>query len=179
KRLTILDEKGNPVPVLKRKNEGRYEEWAFTNPHGTSGSNLAYALNPHSIQKQARSCTSCHLSTKALGLGDGDLKIGNNPTGKNDFLEPLNRSDIMNKASRFDPQAKVSMRGESLAGSHQQKARTFNQREINRILRVGNCIPCHDSYDDPIYQDIQKSYRFASTLDHRQLRDKILSLRQE
>ena len=179
KRLTILDEKGNPVPVLKRQNEGRYEEWAFTNPHGTSGSNLAYALNPHSIQKQARSCTSCHLSTKALGLGDGDLKIGNNPTGKNDFLEPLNRSDIMNKASRFDPQAKVSMRGESLAGSHQQKARTFNQREINRILRVGNCIPCHDSYDDPIYQDIQKSYRFASTLDHRQLRDKILSLRQE
>jgi hypothetical protein len=180
RHLTVLDEKQNPIPVLGQMGEkrGHYQQWAFTNPHGTSGSNLAYALNPHSIQKQTRSCTSCHLSTKTLGLGEGDLKIGKNSTGKNDFVEPLNRSDIMRKASRFEPQAKVSMRGESLAGAHQPKARTFNQKEINRILRVGNCIPCHDSYGDPIYQNIQNSYRFESTQDHRRLRDKILNLRQ-
>ena len=94
-------------------------------------------------------------------------------------MDPLNRSDKMLKASQFDPQAKVTMRGESLAGTHQPTARTFNQKEINRILRVGNCIPCHDSYEDPIYQDIKKSYRFERTLDHRHLREKILSLRQE
>ena len=181
RHLTILDERENPIPVLGQMGEkrGRYRQWAFTNPHGTSGSNLAYALNPHSIQKQARSCTSCHLSAKTLGLGEGDLKIGKNSTGKNDFVDPLNRSDKMLKASQFDPQAKVSMRGESLAGTHQPTARTFNQKEINRILRVGNCIPCHDSYEDPIYQDIKKSYRFERTLDHRHLREKILSLRQE
>jgi hypothetical protein len=157
---------------------GHYRQWAFTNPHGTSGSNLAYALNPHSIQKQVRSCTSCHLSSKALGLGEGDLKIGKNSTGKNDIIVPLNRSDIIRQASKFEPQAKVSMRGESLSGTHQLKARTFNQKEINRILRVGNCIPCHDSYGDPIYQDIKVSYRFAGTLNHRRLREKILDLRQ-
>ena len=180
RHLTVLDEKGNPIPVLGRMGteRGRYWQWAFTNPHGTSGSNLAYALNPHSIQKQARSCTSCHLSTKTLGLGEGDLKIGKNSTGKNDFVDPLNRSDIMMKASQFEPQAKVSMRGEPLAGTHQPIARTFNQKEINRILRIGNCIPCHDSYGDPIYQDIKKSYRFERTMDHRSLREKILSLRQ-
>ena len=180
RHLTVLDEKGNPIPVLGRMGteRGRYRQWAFTNPHGTSGSNLAYALNPHSIQKQARSCTSCHLSTKTLGLGEGDLKIGKNSTGKNDFVDPLNRSDIMMKASQFEPQAKVSMRGEPLAGTHQPIARTFNQKEINRILRIGNCIPCHDSYGDPIYQDIKKSYRFERTMDHRSLREKILSLRQ-
>ncbi len=177
KHLTVLDESGKSVPVLQRMEEGRYEEWAFTNPHGTSGANLAYALNPHSIQKQARTCASCHLSAKALGLGSGDIRIGKSSSGKNDLVEPLNRSDIIKEASQFDPQAKVSMRGESLAGTHQQKARTFNQEEINRILRVGNCIPCHDNYDDPIYQDIERSYKFESTLDHRRLRDKILSLR--
>jgi hypothetical protein len=82
RHLTILDEKGNPIPVLGRMGtqRGRYRQWAFTNPHGTSGSNLAYALNPHSIRKQARSCTSCHLSGKTLGLGEGDLKIGKNAT---------------------------------------------------------------------------------------------------
>ena len=181
RHLTILDEKGNPIPVLGRMGtqRGRYRQWAFTNPHGTSGSNLAYALNPHSIRKQARSCTSCHLSGKTLGLGEGDLKIGKNATGKNDFVDPLNRSDIILKASQFEPQAKVSMRGESIAGTHQPQARTFNQKEINRILRIGNCIPCHDSYEDPIYQDIQKSYKFERSLDHRRLREKILSLRQE
>ena len=181
RHLTILDEKGNPIPVLGRMGtqRGRYRQWAFTNPHGTSGSNLAYALNPHSIRKQARSCTSCHLSGKTLGLGEGDLKIGKNSTGKNDFVDPLNRSDIILKDSQFEPQAKVSMRGESIAGTHQPQARTFNQKEINRILRIGNCIPCHDSYEDPIYQDIKKSYKFERSLDHRRLREKILSLRQE
>jgi hypothetical protein len=181
RHLTVLDEKGNLIPVLGRMGtqRGRYRQWAFTNPHGTSGSNLAYALNPHSIRKQARSCTSCHLSGKTLGLGEGDLKIGKNATGKNDFVDPLNRSDIILKASQFEPQAKVSMRGESIAGTHQPQARTFNQKEINRILRIGNCIPCHDSYEDPIYQDIKKSYKFERSLDHRRLREKILSLRQE
>ena len=181
RHLTVLDEKENPLPVLDQMGEerGRYRKWAFTNPHGTSGSNLAYALNPHSIQTQARSCASCHLSGKTLGLGEGDLKIGKNSTGKNDFVDPLNRSDIMLKASKFDPQAKVSMRGDSLAGTHQPRARTFNQKEINRILRVGNCIPCHDSYADPIYQDIKKSYSFERTQDHRRLRKKILNSRQE
>jgi hypothetical protein len=180
RQLTILDEKKNSIPVLGKMGEerGHYRQWSFTNPHGTSGANLAYALNPHSIQKQARSCTSCHLSSKSLGLGEGDLKIGKDSTGKNDFVEPVNRSDIMRKASQFEPQAKISMRGESLAGTHQPKARTFNQKEINRILRVGNCIPCHDNYGDPIYKDIKSSYQFANTQDHRQLREKILSLRQ-
>ena len=180
RHLTVLDERENPIPVLGKMGDvrGQYRKWAFTNPHGTSGSNLAYALNPHSIQKQARSCTSCHLSPETLGLGAGDLKIGKSFTGKNDFIDPLDRTDKMLKASQFDPQAKVSMRGEPLAGTHQPKARTFNQREIIRILRVGNCIPCHDRYDDPVYQDINQSYAFARTMDHRRLREKILNLRQ-
>jgi hypothetical protein len=180
RHLTVLDERKNPIPVLGKMGnvQGQYRKWAFTNPHGTSGSNLAYALNPHSIQKKARSCTSCHLSPETLGLGAGDLKIGKSFKGKNDFVDPLDRTDIMLKASQFDPQAKVSMRGEPLAGTHQPKARTFNQKEIIRILRVGNCIPCHDRYDDSIYQDINQSYAFARTMDHRRLREQILNLRQ-
>ena len=180
RHLTVIDERGKQIPVLGRMGDeqGHYRQWAFTNPHGTSGSNLAYALNPHSIQKQARSCTSCHLSPETLGLGAGDLKIGKSSTGKGDFVDPLNRTDKILKSSQFDPQAKMSMRGEPLAGTDQPKARTFNQEEIIRILRVGNCIPCHDRYNDPVYQDINQSYAFARTMDHRRLREKILNLRQ-
>ena len=180
RHFSLLDEKGNPIPVLgpAGKHHGEYKEWTFTNPHNTSGSNLAYSLNPHSTGTKVRSCESCHLSPKTLGLGEGDLRIGVNNTGKNDSLIPLNHSDERVKASKFDPEAKVSMRGESLAGSHQLNARPFNQKEIVRILKVGNCIPCHDEYDDPIYQNINKSYAFEGTMKHRKLREKILDREQ-
>ena len=177
RHFSLLDEKGNSVPALGSTGQfwGKYKEWDFTNSNNKSGSNLAYSLNPHSTGKKVRSCESCHLSPKTLGLGEGDLIIGANNTGKNDSLAPLNRSDQKIKESAFDPQAKVSMRGEILAGSHQLNARPFNQKEIVKILKVGNCIPCHDQYDDPIYQNIKESYSFERTLEHRQLREKILS----
>ena len=180
RHFSLLDEKGNPVLALGSagQHRGKYQEWHFTNPNTSSGSNLAYSLNPHSTGTKVRSCESCHLSPETLGLGKGDLKIGANNTGKNDSLVPLNRLDEKTQASVFDPQAKVSIRGEVLAGSHQLKARPFNQKEIIRILRVGNCIPCHDRYGDRIYQDIKKSYAFESTLEHRQLREQILNSRQ-
>ena len=180
RHFSMLDEKGNPILALgpTGQHRGKYQKWHFTNPDTSSGSNLAYSLNPHSTGTKVRSCESCHLSPETLGLGKGDLKIGANNTGKNDSLVPLNRLDEKTQASVFDPQAKVSIRGEVLAGSHQLKARPFNQKEIIRILRVGNCIPCHDRYGDRIYQDIKKSYAFASTLEHRQLREKILNSRQ-
>ncbi|MDG1929372.1 MAG: hypothetical protein P8I45_06630 [Nitrospinaceae bacterium] len=180
RHFSMLDEKGNPILALgpTGQHRGKYQKWHFTNPDTSSGSNLAYSLNPHSTGTKVRSCESCHLSPETLGLGKGDLKIGANNTGKNDALVPLNRLDEKTQASVFDPQAKVSIRGEVLAGSHQLKARPFNQKEIIRILRVGNCIPCHDRYGDRIYQDIKKSYAFASTLEHRQLREQILNSRQ-
>jgi len=180
RHFSMLDEKDNPILALGStgQHRGKYQEWHFTNPNTSSGSNLVYSLNPHSTGTKVRSCESCHLSPETLGLGKGDLKIGANNTGKNDSLVPLNRLDEKTQASVFDPEAKVSIRGEVLAGSHQLKARPFNQKEIIRILRVGNCIPCHDRYGDRIYQDIKKSYAFESTLEHRQLREQILNSRQ-
>ena len=177
--LTVLDEKGIPITALGKYGQplGPYRDWVFTNPHGYSGANLAYALNPHSVGKQVRSCASCHLSPETLGLGEGDLDIQRRASGENDRMVPLNRSGQVRRNSEFAPGAKISVRGEPLAGSSQPGARPFNQKEINRILKVGNCIPCHDGYDDKIYQDIEKSYRFENKLAHRKLRQKFLNKR--
>ena len=89
-------------------------------------------------------------------------------------MESLKRSHLIGKKSEVASDSTVTPRGEPLAGSSQPKARPFNQEEINRILKVGNCIPCHESYEDPIYQNIEKSYAFEKTLDHRNLRSSIL-----
>ena len=175
--LNVFDEQGNPIPVMRDNGDavGVYREWLFTNPHGYSGGRLAYAMNPHSVGKQVRSCVSCHMSPRALGLGEGDISIGLNSSGKNDALLPLIRTEIIFGRSQLAPKARVTLRGEPLAGVSQPDARPFNQQEINRILRVGNCLPCHDKNDDPIYQDMQKSYLFEKTLDHRNLRKLILN----
>ena len=175
--LNIFDEQEKFIPVMKDNGNfaGIYREWLFTNPHGYLGGRLAYAINPHSTGKKVRSCASCHLSSRALGLGDGDIHIGLNSSGKDDTVLPLNRTDIISGRSQLAPKARLTMRGEALAGISQPSARLFNQEEINRIFKVGNCLPCHDQYSDPIYQDMKKSYLFEKTMDHRNLRQRILS----
>jgi hypothetical protein len=114
------------------------------------------------------------MSPRALGLGEGDIYIGLNSTGKDDTILPLVRTDIISGRSQLAPKARLTMRGEPLAGISQSGARLFNQEEINRILKVGNCLPCHKQYNDPIYQNMTKSYLFEKTLDHRTLRTHIL-----
>lgn len=175
--LTLLDEKGNPIAALAKNGDakGRYRDWEFTNPHGYSGSNLAYAVNPHSVGKKVRSCASCHLSPETLGLGAGEIHLGEKPSGVNDRMEPVVRSDIVKSNSRFAPDAKVDILGKPLAGISQTGARPFNQREITRILRVGNCIPCHDQYNDRIYRNMKKSYAFEKKPAHRKLIDDLLN----
>jgi len=175
--LTFTDEKGNPIAALAKNGDSRgpYKNWTFTNPHGYSGSNLAYAVAPHSVGKKVRSCASCHLSPETVGLGEGDLSLGRKSSGAADQMTALVQSDIVKHNSSLAPDAKVSVRGEPLSGTSQTGARPFNQEEITRILRVGNCIPCHDRYSDRIYRDMKKSYAFEQKVAHRKLRNKILN----
>jgi len=175
--LNVFDQQGNFIPVMDKNGDtlGIYREWSFTNPHGYSGGRLAYAMNPHSVGKKVRTCASCHMSPSAIGLGEGDIRLGLNSIGEDDKVLPLVRTDIISGRSKLAPRARLTMRGEPLAGVSQTGARLFNQEEINRILKVGNCLPCHEQYDDPIYQDMEKSYMFEKTLDHRNLRALILN----
>ena len=175
--LNIFDEQEKFIPVMGENGDtaGIYRKWLFTNPHGYSGGRLAYAINPHSTGKKVRSCASCHMSSSALGLGEGDIYIGRDSSGVDDTILPLVRTDIISGRSQLAPKARLTMRGEPIAGISQPSARLFNQEEINRILKVGNCLPCHEQYSDPIYQDMRKSYSFEKTMDHRNLRARILS----
>jgi hypothetical protein len=175
--LTVLDSKGRALRVIDENGDsiGNYNEWQYTNPHGYSGSNLAYAIDPHSTGGKTRTCASCHLSPTALGLGEGDLEIGKIAKGRDGKLRPLLQTAKVTKGSDSPPFAIGSMRGEPLAGISQEGARPFHQKEISRILKAGSCIPCHDNYNDRIYRNMRKSYAFAKRQEHRILRNKMLA----
>ncbi|MCF8721591.1 hypothetical protein [Nitrospina gracilis] len=177
--LTVLDGQGHPLPVINEEGdmEGTYNEWQFTNPLGYSGSNLMYAAQPHSVKKSVRSCAGCHLSPETLGLGEGELKIKGDSSGEDDEYNFLVLTDIKTLKNQLSPSAAVTLRGQPVAGTGQPNARPLNQAEILRTLRVGNCIPCHDAYDDPVYRNLEKSYEFEKKIQHRRLRDRILNKR--
>ena len=169
--LNALDAKGTPLPVIDDwgDKQGRYREFVFTNPLGYSGANPAYATHPHATGRQVRGCASCHLSAAALGLGEAILEMGQKSSGKKDRAETVQRGNVYGTLGAGARPPMATPQGQPVAGTHQPGARPFNQKELNRILRVGNCLPCHAKEDDPIYRDIDKSYRTAEGARHRAL----------
>ena len=46
----------------------------------------------------------------------------------------------------------VNLDGEPLQYSSRPELRPFNGKELKAILRVGQCVGCHDSYGDEIWK---------------------------
>ncbi len=167
--LTVFDLKGNALPIISIDGDApaQYRKFVFTNPKGYSGANTRNATHPHSVGAKVRSCASCHLSPETLGLGHSDLKMGRKSSGKRDKATPVMQGNIYGTLGERSPLPGGTVQGQTVAGSHQPGTRAFNQKELNRILKVGNCLPCHRREDDPIYKNIEQSYRLATSNKHR------------
>ena len=147
--VTIIGEDGKPILL----------NHIFHTEAGTEGSGadgqLAIDMSPtqpHTMTKNARSCESCHASSKALGLGIGSTRPPNKkyvvdletvdghilPQQAKTQLEPI--EGLENDWSRI-----VDENGNQLAtvGHHFQLSRAFNKAEMDRISREGTCLACH------------------------------------
>ena len=108
----------------------------FTTVDGTSGI-ATNPIQPHTMQKEARTCDDCHMSRKALGLGGGYYDIeGNFPDGA-----PIN----------FELERIVDENGKQLQATNHEGARPLNKEEQQRIMRSGTCVACHGA-DAEVYQ---------------------------
>ncbi len=83
-------------------------------------------IQPHTINKRARSCEDCHSNPKALGLGRGIYDSRANGLPIDFSLERI-----------------VSDNGTQLQATSHEGARPFNKNEIKRIERIGICMSCH------------------------------------
>ena len=106
------------------------------------------AINPHTTQEQGRSCVDCHVSTKTVGLGEGTLAVVD---GEVRFT-PLDQGvqTVSGPTVGFD--VFVALDGTALQHGSRADLRPFNGEELRKILRVGLCVSCHDSYEDPLWQ---------------------------
>lgn len=107
------------------------------------------AINPHTTAARGRECRECHTSTKVLGLGEGTVWREN---GVWHFAGTDQGIDT--EVGRTPPlDAYVAIDGTPLQKSSRPEVRPFNKDELNRILRIGLCLECHDTYTDPAYKN--------------------------
>lgn len=106
------------------------------------------AINPHTTQEGGRGCADCHVSTRTVGLGEGTLSVDDGII----HFEPLDKGvqTVAGQTVGFD--VFVSLDGTPLQHGSRKDLRPFNGDELRRILRVGLCVGCHDSYEDPLWQ---------------------------
>ncbi len=125
--VTLIDEKGESA--------------------GSFNSFTMAALSPHTTQKAGRACADCHTSTKTVGLGEGKAwKEG----GQWRFAGV--DQGVQTEAGLSPPlDGYVDITGKPLQKSARPDLRPFNGEELARILRVGQCLPCHKDYADKIY----------------------------
>ena len=125
--VTLIDEKG--------KIEGGFNRFTMA------------AINPHTTQAKGRDCADCHSSSKTLGLGEGTVL---KKDGKWAFIPIDQGVDTLNgRTVGFDNF--VTIDGKALQHGSRKDLRPFNGEELHRILRVGLCLRCHKTYDDPVY----------------------------
>ncbi len=108
---------------------------------------------PHTIQKEARSCESCHQSSLAIGAGRGTLSW----TGAG---LPQFRSEYALADDGLPLDAWCSFPGDErrAGGSTREHAFPLSEGDQRRIVQVGRCLLCHHK-KDVIYDDFQESLK--------------------
>ncbi len=126
--VTLIDEKG--------KSEGGFNRFTMA------------AINPHTIQAKGRTCKDCHASPKTIGLGEGTVV---KKEGEWHFF-PVDRGLTTEAGQTTGFDNFVTIDGTPLQHGSRKDLRPFNGKELRRILRVGLCLDCHTTSEDPAYK---------------------------
>jgi len=109
--------------------------------------------DPHTTQLKSRTCVDCHFNPATLGLGRGNLNI----IDGNITFQPIYNSVQSGMPFSYPIDAFVSPKGKQFQSTSRKEARSFNLGELNRIVGAYKCIICHNTYNDKIYKDFNKS----------------------
>ena len=118
-------------------------------------------ITPHTIRRRGRTCASCHRDPVALGYGRGALEITvpagprpepGQPAEKGPYrLRP--RYQALDDGLPADAWIAVLDGSDTPAGGRATRSdmRPLDVVEQRRVLRVGECLACHDGDERAIY----------------------------
>jgi hypothetical protein len=93
----------------------------------------------HTINKEGRSCKSCHNNPLAPGYGKGELIFGK--TGKWKFIPQFSN----HKEDNLPKDAWIGfLKTRNETSTTRTNTRPFTIEEQKRILLIGTCLTCHD-----------------------------------
>ena len=170
---TIINEKGETL-LNNEIADSPTEAAQLSQDHVPLAIDMA-PVQPHTAQRQARTCESCHANPKVAGLGIGNGTFGQRQ-GENivmDLMDATTREIIPAKYSvqipaipklTFDWSQIVKRDGTQLAtvGTHWPMSRAFNKKELDNFLRAGTCMGCHANMSET---ELWKKVATEGTLD--------------
>jgi len=115
---------------------------------------MAYAAwDPHTTQKESRTCVDCHFNPQTLGLGAGKLDLKDN----NITFTPYFQSELNDLPISYPIDALISKEGKQFQSFSREKARGFNKKDLHKIVEAYKCIICHNRWNDKIYKNFEHS----------------------
>lgn len=169
---TVINDKGETL-VNNAQADSPTEARQLGQKHVPLAIDMA-PVQPHTAQRKARTCESCHANPKVagLGLGGGTFGLGQDQDRIVDLMDPTTRQIIPQKYSvqipaipklNFDWSQVVTRDGKQLAtvGTHWPLSRAFNKKEIDNFLRTGTCMGCHQNMAE---EDLWKKVSAKGTL---------------
>jgi hypothetical protein len=137
--------------------EKNYYNKVFIHKDNTT-SYVVAPVQPHTVTKMSKKCSDCHNNPMAVGLGRGYLKFTDNETI---IFKPIYNMKKAKLPVDFAFESVVSSDGKIQYQSVSNIGfKVFKRKEILKILRVGRCTPCHNSYSDKIYNNNNFSYYY-------------------
>ncbi|MEN4052556.1 multiheme c-type cytochrome [Sulfurimonas sp. NWX79] len=164
------------ITVIGKDGKALLQNYIFKIPNvegaGKEGQNAIdmAPVQPHTIQKEARSCESCHTSDKALGLGVGGGKLGADPS-KTTIMDLMSADgkivpkqvdeqipaipNLKHDYSQFVDENTTQL---MTVGHHWKLSHPLQKDERDKLDRRGVCLSCH--------QDIPKGNLAVSAMTH-------------
>ena len=117
-------------------------------------------VQPHTIQKEARKCESCHTNPVAMGYGIEEGKLYADPskpyivelmTADGKVIPKIYKTQINSIPNlKYDWSRFVSEKGQQLqtVGHHYSGSRPLNNEERAKLDRRGICLSCHQTMPD-------------------------------
>jgi len=128
----------------------------FTTAAGLYGFSMS-PVQPHTVDTESRTCSSCHSSPKALGLGTEG------------FVDPKR----FGLPFSFPPDKLIDGEGARIQDSAREGVRPFTSEELTLVFKSETCIDCHQTPPEhtAVAPEPSASPRAADRLHHKAIQE--------